>query len=171
MKKDTQKLALLTDSNASCFLEATGWMELGAYSEAESSLKSLPPEFHNYFDTLQLRWAIQYKLKNFSECKKIGAALVYHHKDQVESWTLYAQSFYNFKEYQKAYDILQSVESQFKKNWHFAYDFACYHSLNHDFEGTEHWLKIARKYGDAKRINQMYSQDPDFTPYRQHLRS
>jgi tetratricopeptide (TPR) repeat protein len=171
MKKDDQNYPPLTENGLSCFIEATGWMELGAYSEVLDSLKTLPQEYQNHFDVLQLRWAAQHKLKNFSECKKIGAALVFHHKNLAESWTYYAQSFYNFKEYHKAYEVLQSVESQFKTNWHFAYDYACYHSLTQDFAGTEYWLKVARKYGGTKKINQMYVQDPDFIPYRQYTQS
>ena len=42
MKKEDQKYPPLTEQGLSCFVEATGWMELGAYSEVLESLKTLP---------------------------------------------------------------------------------------------------------------------------------
>ena len=82
-----------------------------------------------------------------------------------------AQSFYNQKQYQKAYETLQSVEKQFKNDWRFAYDYACYHSLTKRFDKVDYWLKVAKRKGDPKEVDKMFENDPDFKPYLRYLES
>ena len=62
-------------------------------------------------------------------------------------------------------------EKQFKNDWRFAYDYACYHSLTKRFEKVDYWLKVAKRKGDPKEVDKMFGNDPDFIPYQKYLES
>lgn len=171
MKANSHNPLPLHQPELTRFMEAVGWVELGNYQEALLSLDGLPQKVQDSFDVLRLRWSALYKLKDFEGCKEVGSFLISQYQNQLDSWMLYAQAYYNLKDYTKACEILKSVESQFAKDWHFAYDYACYLSLTHDFDATARWIKIAKKQGGAKKISQMIAQDSDFDPFRQFLES
>lgn len=153
------------------FLEAIGWMELGNGKEALSSIEQIVDKYAIRFEVLALKWSILYKLGRYKKCKDVSYFLTLFHSANVDSWMMHAQSFYNQKQYQKAYETLQSVEKQFKNDWRFAYDYACYHSLTKRFEKVDYWLKVAKRKGDPKEVDKMFENDPDFKPYLKYLES
>ena len=104
------------------------------------------------------------------QCQFIGNLLTQKYPNLVESWVLYAQSYYGESNYEKAFEILSSVREQFSLDWHFAYDYACYHSLTNRFKDIPFWIETAKRQGDPKKINDMFKNDMDFTPYRNYLK-
>ncbi|MBO7107176.1 MAG: tetratricopeptide repeat protein [Verrucomicrobia bacterium] len=153
------------------FIEAVGWMELGNYEEALHSVSQIVDKYVVRFEVLALKWSILYKLGRKKECKDTSQFLTLFHSARVDSWMMRAQSFYNQKQYQKAYETLHSVEKQFKNDWRFAYDYACYHSLTKRFDKVEYWIKVASRKGDPKEVDKMFQTDPDFKPYKKYLES
>lgn len=161
----------LPENEILIFTEAIGWIELHAPEEALRTVREISPSYQKHFAVLRLKWIILHQLKRFDECKTAGDSLISLYPDQLDSWMLYAQSFYIVKDYHQALLTLKTVEKTFATNWHFAYDYACYHSLTNDFDGTKRWLALAKEHGDPKKIEKMFKNDSDFAPYRQFLRS
>ncbi len=160
----------LDKNDLQLFVEAIGWMELGAFNESLNVLKELSQNAQENNDILKLHWHLRYKLHDYRQCQFIGNLLTQKYPNLVESWVLYAQSYYGESNYEKAFEILSSVREQFSLDWHFAYDYACYHSLTNRFKDIPFWIETAKRQGDPKKINDMFKNDMDFTPYRNYLK-
>lgn len=161
----------LENPSLTYFIEAVGWMELGNYKEALISVNQIEDKYSLRFEVMALKWSILYKLGRYRKCKDISLDLTIFHNNNVDSWMMMAQSFYNQKQYQEAFETLQAVERRFKNDWRFAYDYACYHSLTKRFDKVDHWLKVAKLKGDPKEVDKMFENDPDFKPYKEYLES
>ena len=95
----------LDKSDLQLFVEAIGWMELGAFNEALNVLKELSQNAQENNDILKLHWHLRYKLHDYPQCQFIGNLLTQKYPNLVESWVLYAQSYYGESNYEKAFEI------------------------------------------------------------------
>jgi predicted Zn-dependent protease len=140
---------------------AQGWLGFKNPSEAKRELDHITVDNQDHPEVLEARWQIAKFEGKFSDCMKLSERLTADIPQRALTWQLYAQSYYLFKDYPKAYKILLLKLEEFPKDWPITYDLACYCCLLNRVDEGRKYLAQSMSAGDARQIKRMALEDPD----------
>jgi len=152
---------------------AIGWLELGNLSEAKAELERIGPEFHDYPDVLEVRWAICAEEQKWEEGLKIARALVQAAPDSPAGWLHQAYALRRVPEggVKQAWHALLPAFDKFPKEAVISYNLSCYACQMKQLEAARVWFKRASFLGGKEKFKRMALEDPDLEPLWEEIRS
>jgi tetratricopeptide (TPR) repeat protein len=157
---------------------AFGGLELGDLAEAKAELERIGPEFHNYPEVLEVRWAICAEEHKWEEALEIARALVQAAPDSPTSWLHQAYALRRVPEggVKQAWTALLPAFDKFPKKHEAAmisYNLSCYACQMNQLDAARVWFKRAIVIGGKKRkdkIKQMALEDADLRPLWEEIK-
>lgn len=143
---------------------ATGWIELGNYSEAAVELAGVSSEHNGHPEILRLKWEIAAHGLLWSDCIDIGFALVRREPDRLEHWLKLARSFRMTSQIRDAYDLLWPLANRFDQSPVLFFELARYACLLEQPERARHWFSLARTLTADDALFDQAKLNTDFDP-------
>lgn len=145
---------------------ANGWVELGAFDDAEEELEKLPDSFRDHPDVLDVEWKITAGQKKWAEALMIAERILGKAPDQVAGWVHRSYSLHELDRTQDAMDCLLPAYKKFPADFVVPYNLACYACRMGDLVNAKTWLERAIKRGEKKVVKKMALADEDLEPLR-----
>ena len=157
---------------------AFGWLELGDLAEAKAELERIGPEFRDYPEVLEVRWAICAEEHKWEEALEIARALVQAEPDSPAGWLHQAYALRRVPEggVKQAWSALLPAFDKFPKKPEAAmisYNLSCYACQMNQLDAARVWFKRAIVIGGKKRrdkIKQMALEDADLRPLWEEIK-
>jgi hypothetical protein len=149
---------------------ASGWLLLGADTEAAEDLKRIDPRLQTHPDVLEVRWQIYAKSRNWDACLEIASAIVEIDPDRPSGWIGRAYSLRQVPAggLQAAFDSLLPVAEKFPAEPMIPFGLACYACQMGDLEEGSFWLckafSAAKSSGRETRLRSMALDQPELEP-------
>ena len=140
-----------------------GWMELGNSTEARSELRSLPEEYKDRPEVLDVEWVLDAEARDWASALKVAERLVEIAPENPSGWLHRAYALRRVPEggLRKAAEVLRPAVDHFPKEPIIPCNLSCYACQCGDLEDARRWLKKACACGKKGRIKLMALADND----------
>ena len=140
-------------------LAATGYTELGMFSDAEAELDAIDPDFRHLPVVLALRMEIHSKQHQWERMQGIAVRLMRLHPEDSQWVISYAYATRRAHSLESAKAILQGALLQYPKEPCIPYNLACYECQLGNLESAKLYLEDAIRLHPGFRDSAL--KDPD----------
>lgn len=124
----------LSQADGFALRAAEGWLELQNPAEASVEMDRVTGKGAGCLEALLLRWRVLYETGRFEGCLDAARALTRRYPGDVRGWIRLAETFYQLKQFEKAYRTASAKVAQFPGSSTLLHDAACYSCLVGKFE-------------------------------------
>ena len=145
-------------------MAATGYLELGMFTEAEAELDAITPDFRHFPEIMEVRMEIYSKLQQWERMQGIAERLM--RKDPTDPhWAIsYAYATRRALSLEAAKDVLRAAIQQYPKEPTIPYNLACYECQLGELESAKRYfekaIELQPSFGPAAL------KDPDMEPLK-----
>lgn len=133
----------LTQADGFALRAAEGWLELNNPAEARAEMRRVTGQGAGCLEALLLRWRVFYETGRWNECLSAARALTRRYPEDVRGWVRLAETFYQLKQFQKAYRTAAAKVARFPDSSTLLHDAACYSCLVGRFEQAQSFFARA----------------------------
>jgi predicted Zn-dependent protease len=148
---------------------ASGWLDLGLASDAESELKQISSENQRHPQVLLFLWDMFAAQKRWTEAVHVAHSLEQIIPESPEGWIKHAYALHESGRTTEAWETLHHTLENFPKEFIIPYNLACYACQLGNIPEAIELLKRAYKSGGKSKVQRMAAKDPDLAPLKKML--
>ena len=143
-----------------------GWLELGSNREARAELESLPAQYQNTVEVLDVWWLLHAREGDWEKALEVADRFLEIAPESAAGWLhrAYALRRTTGGGLQKAAEVLLGAVEKFPRESTIPYNLACYACQLGKLEEARGWLKEARRRQNKKQIKTLALADSDLEP-------
>jgi hypothetical protein len=148
----------LTRAEGFALRAAEGWLDLNSPVEASAEIDRVKGPGAACLDVLLLRWRVLAETGHWDGSLTVARAMTRRYPEDVRGWIKLAETFYQLKQFEKAYRVAVSKGAQFPESSTLLHDAACYCCLVAKFETARrlfaraNGLTRSRSGGSSARV-------------------
>lgn len=150
---------------------AIGWLELGAFTEANRELGMIRPELLRHPEVLSFRWHLHAEQDLWDAALEVARQHVCAAPKSAEAWIHQSFALHELKRTDEAFRELQAVAGRFAEIGTIPYNLACYTCRLGRIGEARDWLRQACKVQGRKETLKMAAEDPDLAAMRDELKA
>jgi len=143
---------------------AIGWLELGAFSEANQELQKITPQLRSHPSFLKILWAVYARSGCWAAALVAAITSAAVAPDEPQPWLNLAFSLDQLNHTREARDNLLAVAGRFPESGWLRYSLACYESKLGNLAEARNWLLEALASPAGEELSAFALQDSDLAP-------